>query len=65
MKVFIFPQSPQVRAWEYHLIHLVKSARMGGIPRGAPTCSEEKGRWDGRRIVGGGDQEVGSEQDVK
>ena len=29
-----------------------------------PTCSEEKGRGEGRR-EGGGDQEGGSDQDVK
>jgi len=35
------------------------------IPRGAPICSEKKGRGDGRRIVEGSDQERGSELDVK
>jgi hypothetical protein len=29
------------------------------------THSEEKGRENGRRIVGGGDQEGGSEWDIK
>jgi hypothetical protein len=36
-----------------------------GIPRGTPTCSEEKGRGMGRRIVGGCDRERSSKQDVK
>jgi len=36
-----------------------------GIPRGALTPSEEKGRWDGHSIVGEGDQEWGNEQNVK
>jgi hypothetical protein len=40
-----------------------------GIPRGVLTCSEEKGRGKGRRIVGGGSPGRGggggSEQDVK
>jgi hypothetical protein len=37
------------------------SARMGNIPRGAPTCSEEKGRGRWGKIEEGCDQEVGSE----
>jgi hypothetical protein len=32
---------------------------------GPPTGSEKKGRGDEGRIVGGGDQEVGCEQDAK
>jgi hypothetical protein len=32
---------------------------------GGPTCSEEKGREDRGRIVGGDDEEGGSDQDVK
>lgn len=36
-----------------------------GIHRGPPTCSEEKGKGDGGRIVGGSDQEGCSEQNVK
>lgn len=39
---------------------------LGGIPRkGYPTHWEEKGRRDGGGIVGLGDREQGSEQDVK
>jgi hypothetical protein len=37
----------------------------GWIPRGTPNCSEEKGRRDRGRMVGGDDQEQGSEGDVK
>lgn len=39
-----------------------RCAEVGGIPRG-PTHLEEKRGWG--RIVGGGDPEGGSEQDVK
>jgi hypothetical protein len=37
----------------------------GGISEGTPMCSKEKRKRDGGRIVGEGDQEVGSEQGVK
>jgi hypothetical protein len=36
-----------------------------GDTQRAPTCSEEKGREMGKRIVGGGDWKEGSEQNVK
>jgi hypothetical protein len=38
---------------------------VGGISRGGPTCSEERGRGMGEGFVGGGDQEEGNEQNVK
>jgi hypothetical protein len=55
---------------EAHSISETWSARAGtggaGIfPGGSHTHSEEKWKGDGRRIVGRGDQEEGSEQDVK
>jgi hypothetical protein len=36
-----------------------------GIPRRAPTCSEEKERRGEGRVVGGGGWEGGSEQNIK
>lgn len=38
---------------------------VGGIPMGVPTCSEEKGKGHGGRIVRGDDREDGSVQDVR
>jgi len=37
----------------------------GGIQCGGTTHTENKGKWDGDRIVKGGDWEGGSECDIK
>jgi len=37
----------------------------GWIPRGTTTCSEEKGREGEGSMMGGGDQEWGSEGGIK